>query len=96
MTLGGFPIYVFVPVVVSAALALFVVQQLSVLTRSLGIDPKDSADGKRLSAALYGGEGRLHELGVHRTVWAIRLAFIGQTAGILLFTYLIYRVTGAV
>jgi hypothetical protein len=95
MTLGGFPIYVFAPFVVSAVLGLWLVWQLTLLTRALGIDPRDPGDGKRLSAALYGGELRLHDLGVHRTVWGIRLAFIGQTAGILLFAYLIYRVTGA-
>lgn len=94
MTLGGFPLYVFAPLLVSAVLALVMVRQLLVLTKALGIDPKDPADGKRLTAALYGGELRLHDLSVHRTVWTIRLAFLGETACILLFACLIYRFTG--
>jgi hypothetical protein len=92
MTLGGFPLYVFAPLVVGVVLALLLVWQLTVLNKALGIDAGDAADARRLSGALYGGENRLHDLGVHRTVWNIRLAFIGQTACILLFTYLIYRV----
>ncbi len=95
MTLGDYPIYVYAPLAVGVAAALLLVQRLGVLTKALGIDPKEPADGKRLTAALYGGELRLHDLGVHRTVWTIRLAFIAQTACILLFTYLIYRATEA-
>jgi len=95
MEVGGFPIYVFIPLIVSAGLSLWLAQQLTVLSKALGIDAKEASDGRRLNAALYGGETRLHDLGVHRTVWTIRLAFIGDTLAILLFAYLIYRVTGA-
>ena len=96
MTLGGLPIHVFAPLAVGVVLALVLVWQLSVLNKALGIDPNDPADARRLSGALYGGDGRLHDLGVHRTVWNIRLAFIGQTACVLLFTYLLYRSLEAV
>lgn len=93
MTLGGFPLYVYAPLAVSVVLAFVMLKNLNVLTKALGAD---AADSKRLNAALYGGELKLHDLGVHRTVWAVRLAFIGETACILLFTYLIYRATEAV
>jgi hypothetical protein len=95
MSVGGYPLYIFIPLAIGTGLALWFVQQLGVLTKALGIEAKESADSKRLTAALYGGEQRLHDLGVHRTVWTIRLAFIGETACILLFAYLIYRVTEA-
>ena len=96
MEISGYPLYVFAPVAMSMALSFVLVWQLSVLTKALGIDVKTAPEKKRLNAALYGGEHKLHDLGVHRTVWTIRLAFIGHTAGILLFAYLLYRVTEGV
>ncbi len=91
MTLAGYPIWMFAPLLVSVVLMLLFVKEVRALTKTLGIDPQNPEDGNRLTTALFGGETRLHDLGVHRQVWLIRLAFIGENLCILLFAYLIYR-----
>jgi hypothetical protein len=94
MTLGGIPLYVFAPLVVSMALSLVFVQKLQALSRAMGIDARDAADAGRLKAALFAGETSLHDLGVHAAVWSVRFALLIETASLLLFTYLLYRVVG--
>ena len=94
MTLGGIPLYVFVPLVVAVALSLVFVQKLRALSKAMGIDAGDAAETGRLQAALFAGETRLHDLGVHAAVWSVRFTLLFETASLLLFTYLLYRVIG--
>lgn len=96
MTLGGYPLYIFAPFVVALACGLLIVRQISLLSKALGVDPKDAEGGKRMGAAIYAGEQQLHDLGVRRIVWTLRLAFIADVVCILLFAFLLFSVTEAV
>ncbi|QBX37970.1 hypothetical protein E4M02_06685 [Brevundimonas sp. S30B] len=96
MTLGGFPIYLYAPVAIACVLGVVMTMQFVALAKTMGIKADDPADSKRLNAALFGGEQQLHDLGVHRSVWIIRIAFIVETACILLFIFLILRAIEAV
>lgn len=96
MTVEGFPIHVFAPVALGAVFTIVAVWQMTVLAKTLGVNPNDPVEGKRFTAALYGGETKLHDLGVHKVVWTIRLAFIANAACILLFIFLILRAIEAV
>jgi hypothetical protein len=96
MMVGGYPIYVFVPLVAALACGLLFVRQMTALANALGLDPKDAESGKHVGAAILGGEQQLHDKGVHRIVWTLRLAFLVDVICVLLFAYLLFSVTEAV
>ncbi|MFN4287219.1 MAG: hypothetical protein ACK4E3_01820 [Brevundimonas sp.] len=89
MMIGGYPLYVFLPLVVAMACSVVVLKGFMDLSSRLN-PRKDTAGQDQITRALYASERRLHDLDVHHIVWRMRIAFVVQFIAILLFAYLIY------
>jgi hypothetical protein len=92
MEIDGIPVFVFVGLGIGAIAATLMVFKLGVLARELGFQGDADPEGFwPVTRALYSGEGRLHDMGVHRTVWTIRILFLVNALSIFATAVLIYK-----